>query len=162
MSAILSKLESPLDVMVGRIREFHAHITSQSTATEALVSWCEQRRIGLGPIRARVLEQKSFGCRGSVIYRRSQLIRGSVVLSNAQILFRTDVLDDEMLERLAARREPFGDVVKSLRPWRTVTRARAAYNDIILALHATVRIGSGRPIARVHEAYHRGLIERIV
>jgi hypothetical protein len=160
VSAMQSTLISPVEETVSRIRQLHAHVLSHKTATEALASWCAARRIGDGPIQADVVSQESAGCRGGAIWvRRARLMRGPVVLSHTEIRFRTDVLSADMLQRLLDGGEPFGAIVAPLRPWRTITRARAAYGETILSLHATVLAGSGQPIARVRESYRRVLIE---
>ena len=160
LNAMQSALSSPLEDTISRIRQLHAHILSHRTATEALESWCAARRIGHGPIRADVLHQESAGRQdGAVWVRRARMMRGRGGLSHTEIRFRTDLLSDDMLHRLSHGGEPFGAVVAALRPWRTITRARAAYGETILSLHATVLAGSGQPIARVRESYQRVLID---
>ena len=160
VSAIQSTLISPVEETVSRIRQLHAHVVSHATATEALASWCSARHIGDGPIQADVVQQQSVGRQdGAIWVRRARLMRGQVVLSHTEIRFRADILSADMLQRLLRGSEPFGAVVAPLRPWRTITRARAAYGETILSLHATLLAGFGHPIARVRESYRRVLID---
>ncbi len=163
VSAMQSTLISPVEETVSRIRQLHAHVLSHKTATEALASLCAARRIGDGPIRADVVSHESAGRPdGAIWVRRARLMRGPVVLSHTEIRFRTDVLSADMMQRLLDGVEPFGAIVAPLQPWRTITRARAAYGETILSLHATVLAGSGQPIARVRESYRRVLIEGVI
>ena len=160
---ILSAIEwtpaSPVDATISRVRELYAHLLDHDTATEALMSWCAAYGLGDGPISAEVYDMHGVRCRDGAIWsRRVKLSRGAVLLSCAEICYRTDALTSLMLQRLAQGSVPFGTIVKPLRPWRTVTFASASAGDTILELHATVRAGTGLPIARVREAYRGVLI----
>lgn len=159
LSAIERTPANPVDTPISRVRELYAHLLGHDTATEGLMSWCAACGLGEGPISAQVYDVQGVRRRDGAIWsRRVMLSRGAVLLSCAEIRFRTDALTSLMLQRLAQGSVPFGAIVKPLRPWRTVTFASALAGDSILELHATVRAGTGLPIARVREAYRRVLI----
>lgn len=148
------------------IERLRTHLAASATATEALESWCLVRGIGSGAIRTEVLAQGRVSNKERRIgWRRVKILRGDAFLSLAEIRFRSEAMTPAMLESLAAGAIPFGAIVKDLEPQRTTThwydRPSTGQNadHVILFVHATVLDKSGRPLARVREAYQRLLIE---
>ncbi len=149
-------------VLTERISLLSRQLLVCATATDCLAAWCETHGIGDGPIRTKVSQGAvSSSNAGAVGYRRVKLLRGAAFLSAAEIRYRCDALDPAILRNLAETDIPFGKLVAPLNP-RRITTFVGTFGELsaecVLVHHATVLDGSGRPIARVREAYQRVLV----
>lgn len=152
-----------------------AHGLRQSpSATRLLLSWCADRGIGEGPIRAdrRDTAPPEMDAAGTLLetagphdirHRRVTLRRGAVALSDCDIWWVPSRLAPSMQATLEATDRPFGLVVESLNPVRrmlseTILPPGGLH---VLEQRAMLLAGDGvpRPIALVRELYRRVLID---
>ncbi|WP_291294990.1 hypothetical protein [Elioraea sp.] len=143
-----------------------AHLAAATSVTVGLLSWCEARGLGEGPIRViaraggsphpRLATLLGAGPGERVEFRRVVLGRGSIALAEAENLFLPGRLPAEMCHALAVTDTPFGTVLAPLRPVRrtiAVTHGTAAGPGTILRQEALVVGPGGSVLAAVSERF---------
>lgn len=143
-----------------------AHLAASPSVTAGLLSWCEARRLGEGPIRIiaraggsppdRLATLLGAGPGERAEFRRVVLGRGGIALVEAENLFLPDRLPPEMRHALAATDTPFGTVLAPLGPVReTIAAAHgdAAGAGAILRQEARVVGPTGTVLAVVVERF---------
>jgi hypothetical protein len=160
------------DSRAARVAEALAtHLAAAPSVTAGLLSWCEARALGEGPIRiiaratgappaslAALLSAGGDERVGSerVEFRRVVLGRGGIALVEAENLFLPDRLPPGMRQALAATDTPFGTVLAPLGPVRrtiAVRQGEAAGPGTMLLQEALVASPSGTILAAVRERF---------
>lgn len=152
-------------------KQFEQGLAAQTSATEALRSWCDLRGLAkpaqmtarlvrgadmLPPTNIQQLLGVSAG--DSLAYRHVQLMCGDRLLSQAHNWYVPSRLSAQMNQQLAQTDIPFGKVISSIGFSRhpvTSTRARdpACPAGTILANRAVLKNPDGRGLAMVVECY---------
>jgi hypothetical protein len=155
--------DSDPDALIPPLRRLYIYLISFPTATEALTAWLERSGVANAVIEARVLARSIIELPETTLaMRRVQLVYGSSVLSDAVIAYRADVLTPLMRRRLATTNTPFGEVVKSLSPYRQMTHADTTSKQLYpgdekpsphLEMRATIFTPDHGAIAKVRERY---------
>lgn len=152
------------------LADFEAHLAAHDSATEALQQWCRARRIGAGPIRARVIGAQSndppakmrrmLGLDGNdaLGMRHVRLSCDDTVLSVAWNWYVPSRLTPEMNAALANSDVPFGKVASALRFRRETIDVNAGPvencpPDTVSTHRALLRLPDGRPLAYLIECY---------
>ena len=143
-----------------------AHLAAAPSVTAGLLSWCEARGLGEGPIRIIARAGGSPPQRLATLlgatageraeFRRVVLGRGTIALAEAENLFLPDRLPPEMARALAATDTPFGTVLAPLGPVRRTIAVRhgaAAGPGTILLQEALVVGPTGTVLAAVSERF---------
>jgi chorismate-pyruvate lyase len=143
-----------------------AHLSAAASVTAGLLTWCEARGLGEGPIRiiaraggsppARLAALLGVGTGEHLAFRRVVLGRGTLALAEAENLFLPDRLPPGMARALAATDTPFGTVLAPLGPVRQTLAARhgAAAGPGTLLLQEALVIGpGGQVLAAVSERF---------
>jgi len=152
------------------LADFEAHLAAHDSATEALQQWCHARRIGQGPIRARVIGAQSndpparmrdilgLDADDALGMRNVRLSCDETVLSVAWNWYAPSRLTPEMNAALADSDVPFGKVAGALRFRRETIdvipgTAENCPRDTISTHRALLRLPSGAPLAYLIECY---------
>lgn len=152
------------------LADFEAHLAAHDSATEALQQWCHARRIGQGPIRARVIEAQSndpptrmrrllgLNDEDRLGMRNVRLSCDDTVLSVAWNWYAPARLTPEMNATLANSDVPFGRVASALRFRRETIDVNAGPiencpPDTVSTHRALLRLPSGEPLAYLIECY---------
>lgn len=143
-----------------------SHLAAAPSVTAGLLSWCEARGIGEGPIRviarsggsppARLAALLGAGEGERVEFRSVVLGRGAIALVEAENLFRPDRLPPDMRDALAATDTPFGTVLAPLGPVRRSIGVRHGVDagpGAILLQEALVVGQDGAVLAAVSERF---------
>jgi hypothetical protein len=144
-------LDPPIDAgrnLLASARRLSEHLLHSETATQGLLSWCEARNIGVGPIYAShrstpsqversaldedVLDHLCPRAGETIMLRSVSLRRGDFVLSEAENWFILERLPGSMRDTLASTSTPFGAVVAPLQP-----RRRTFFVDLTGAFEMT-------------------------
>jgi chorismate-pyruvate lyase len=147
-----------------------AHLDAAPSVTVGLLSWCEARGIGDGPLRVLACARAAppddlarlLGAAGEAAeLRRVILGRGEVALAEADNLHLPGRLPEAMRRALAETDRPFGDVLAPLGlVRRTVERlaGAAAGPGVVLAQTALVLARDGTALAAVRERFLPALL----
>jgi len=146
-----------------------AHLDAAPSVTAGLLSWCEARGIGDGPVRVLACARaeppedlaRLLGASGEpALFRRVVLGRGRIALAEAENLFLPSRLPAPMRQALAVTDIPFGAVLAPLRPSRRTLWRRAERDGAVLAQAALVVGQDGAALAAVHERFLPALLGR--
>lgn len=167
-------------------RALSKKLLASNSATSALEAWCQDHRIGWGPITAHLVhdgpplwpgddlldELRCEDPSANLAYRRVRLCRSGIVLSEASNWFVPARIPREMRDALATSKLPFGTVIGPLKPRRRTFAVRfsglngpepACAPDArpctVFEHKAVVLREDGVPIAAVHEKYQSTLFD---
>jgi chorismate-pyruvate lyase len=148
----------------GAVVELDAELLAANSATAVLQKRCavpiraEVDRTADKPADADVRADLGAGDETKLVYRLVRLKCGDVVYSRAENWYRPDRLTASMNAALLTGDTPFGVVVRPLAPTRrTLSRAFAPEEGVILRHRAVVISGDGTPLAEVVESYTEAL-----
>jgi chorismate-pyruvate lyase len=169
---MLHRLEVEPEKFTGGAAALAAHLDSASSVTAGLLSWCEARGIGEGPVRVLARTRadppedlvRLLGAMGDTAeLRRVVLGRGGLALAEADNLHLPGRLPEPMRQALAETDRPFGELLAPLGlVRRTIARlaGAAAGPGAVLAQTALVLASDGTALAAVRERFLPALLER--
>ncbi|MET0530138.1 MAG: hypothetical protein ABW003_17670 [Microvirga sp.] len=150
----------------------NTRLIAGATATEALLTWCEENDLSDGPITVEVRQKFSpaivpddvlpaleLNPGETINYRQVRLMRGTLPLTMAENWFVPQRLTAAMNEALNETETPFGTVIAPLRPVRRILAASIQPQPGIILEHvALIRSGSGPALALLKEGYLPDLV----